>query len=119
MSGVRVALFEGGVGPGAAIDGKVTWDRRELHPTEVEIRLVWHTTGAVDRDQGTRIVGRFPVAAGVGELAFSIVAPDGPYSFSGKLLSIVWTLEAVVGPGSAQVPLVIGPGGREVVVGKA
>jgi len=99
------------------IQGRVLWDRRELQPEMVEVRLFWHTAGAGGKDQGAPIQEQFPVGAGLGELAFSMMAPNGPYSFSGKLLSIVWTIEVVVATQSVREMLVIGPGGREVVVG--
>lgn len=118
MSDLRVELVEVGVAPGGAIQGRVMWDRRELHPKQVEVPLGWHTAGAGDKDESAPLVERFEIGAGVGEIEFSFRAPDGPYSFSGKLLSIVWTVEAVVGTQSVRVPVVIGPGGRELVVGR-
>jgi hypothetical protein len=47
---------------------------------------------------------------------FQIVLPDGPYSFSGKLISLVWCLELVVEPGSLceRKEIVISGSGTEV-----
>lgn len=48
MSDLRFEL----IAPGWTMRGKVTWDRRELHPQLVEVLLFWHTVGAGDKDKG-------------------------------------------------------------------
>jgi hypothetical protein len=54
-----------------------------------------------------------------GRRAFRFVVPEEPYSFSGKLISLTWALEAVAQPGErmGRRELVVGPGAREVVLG--
>ena len=45
--------------------------------------------------------------------------PESPYSFSGSLISLLWSLELIVDGGrcSTQVELVIAPERREIVLG--
>ena len=44
--------------------------------------------------------------------------PAGPYSFSGRLISLIWALELVAEPGNhvARVEITLGPDGQEVVL---
>ena len=70
-------------------------------PQSVELRLLWYTQGKGDQDVAA---GRPPWrCANPGEdeiRPFDIRLPEGPFSFSGKLISLVWALEAVAEPGS-------------------
>lgn len=52
--------------------------------------------------------------------AFSLALPRQPYSFSGKLISLVWALELIVEPGAnvARQAFVMSASGREVVLGE-
>jgi len=49
---------------------------------------------------------------------FRFLAPAEPYSFSGKLISLLWALEVVALPGheSARLDLTISPTGKEVLL---
>lgn len=103
--------------PGQEIAGEVRWaDLKESD--RIEVRLIWYTSGKGTRD--LEIVHVHPVDSvhGSGKEKFSFKAASHPYSFSGKLISIVWAVEAVVLPSGdvATKPILIGPGGLEVVV---
>ena len=52
--------------------------------------------------------------------SFSLRLPREPYSFSGKLISLVWALELIVEPGSnvTRQELVMSASGKEVVLGE-
>jgi hypothetical protein len=50
--------------------------------------------------------------------SFQIRAPKGPYSFSGKLISLIWALEIVVQPSeeSGRTLITISPTGEEILL---
>ena len=78
--------------PGEKIRGSVAWSF-EAEPEGVELRLFWHTEGKGDRD--LRVVDRvrFEFPSRVGTKPFEFTLPTEPYSFSGRLISVIWALE--------------------------
>ena len=103
--------------PGEAIEGVASW-RLDAPPQSVEVRLFWYTKGKGTRDVGVVQLVSVATPGAAGEERFEIFAPQGPPSFSGRLVSLQWALELVVEPGSLaeRVELVIAPEGREIVL---
>jgi hypothetical protein len=106
--------------PGEAITGAVSW-RLDAPGDGVEVRLFWYTRGKGTTDVQVVKAQQFDSAGPIGQRTFRFVLPNEPYSFSGKLTSLIWALEAVIQPGdrSQRLELVVGPKGREVVLGLA
>ncbi len=102
--------------PGSEIEVTGRWDLAE-QPESVELRLVWNTEGKGTTDIGVSVTEQieFPLASD--ERTIALRLPRAPYSYSGRLVSIVWALELVALPGEEadRVEITIGPGGREVV----
>lgn len=98
--------------PGEAIDGRVRW-QLETPPDAIELRLYWATEGRGTQDVTVERRTRIEASGQEGEAAFSLEAPPGPHSFSGKLVSVGWGIEAVALPAEdrigERVPLVISP----------
>lgn len=96
--------------------GRVRWQLGGRRADSIEVQLLWHTEGkgTQDADVVETVTIQQPPARG--ERAFTIQLPAGPYSCSGKLLSIVWKLQAVIEPGDdvTQTDLVLAPGEAEV-----
>jgi hypothetical protein len=103
--------------PGDVVDGVASW-RLDAAPQTVEVRLFWYTKGKGTRDVGITQLVSVATPGAAGEEHFKLVAPQGPPSFSGRLISLQWALELVVEPGSLaeRVELVIAPEGREIVL---
>jgi len=101
--------------PRETVEGTVSW-RFALAPAKVELRLLWYTEGKGERDLEVIEAVPFAAPAAAESRAFSLRLPPGPYSFSGKLISLRWALEAVAEPGdrSARTEIVVAPAGREV-----
>ena len=101
--------------PGERVEGQVSWELPEA-PRSLEVRLFWTTSGRGDEDQEIVAVEQVPSPAASGWLRFSFQLPAGPYSFSGRLVSLGWALELVAPHEemAASVPIVVGPEGREV-----
>jgi hypothetical protein len=106
--------------PGETIDGRVSWQADEA-PESAELRLFWYTRGKGTQDVGA--VGSVPFATPQmnDSRSFALALPRDPFSFSGKLISIVWALELIVEPGSnvERQEFVMSPTGAEVVVGES
>ncbi len=109
-------LEQTAIAPGSEIRGTVRWEFPAPAPEWIEVRLIWYTEGKGDRDLGIAAIHKTSSPDPAGETAFSLMAPRYPNSFSGKLISVCWALEAIAFPGleATQCELVIGPGGQEL-----
>ena len=105
--------------PGEEISGAVGWQLTQP-PKSVEVRLFWYTRGKGTEDVSVVDTVRFDNPKQEEARPFSFTAPAGPYSFSGKLISLIWALELVTEPGneSARLDLTISPTGKEVVLNR-
>lgn len=103
--------------PGEEIEGMVAW-RFDEAPRSVELRLFWYTQGKGDQD--VEIAATFPFDAPGAEdrRGFRLQAPAEPWSFSGKLISLSWALEAVAQPGdrAGRTEVLISPTGSEILL---
>lgn len=116
MSELRIDLDGGrnAFAPGETLAVRVAWHLASP-PKRLELRLFWYTEGKGTQD--VEIVERHPLEGGAfGEQRVSLRAPSGPYSFSGRLISLLWALEAVAEPGGevARREIVLSPSGEEV-----
>lgn len=104
--------------PGDTIEGSVSWENLRVNTEEIDIRLIWYTTGKGDRD--CEIIANQLVTSPeiMGKTRFRFVAPKRPYSFSGKLVSLVWAVEVVNIPDleAEQVEFVVSNSGTEIVL---
>jgi hypothetical protein len=101
--------------PGELIEGEASW-HLEGEVEAIEVRLFWYTTGKGSRDVEIVRTLHTDSPATSGHRDFSIRAPDGPYSFSGKLITLSWAIELVALPGgeTERLDLLIGPQPVEV-----
>jgi len=101
--------------PGRELTGTASW-QLERGARELELRLFWFTRGRGTEDAGVVQTIRFEHPLNEETRPFHFVLPEGPYSFSGKLISLVWALELIVEPSKEVVrrEIVVAPGGQEV-----
>jgi hypothetical protein len=106
--------------PGSDTTVTTSWTLDEA-PDAIELRLVWNTSGKGDRDLQVVQTHRFETPPATGRQTTTVPLPWGPYSFSGKLISLIWALELVVLPSSESIrkEITIGPNALEVLVGAA
>ena len=101
--------------PGETINGSISWSL-PVAPAQVSVELFWTTRGkgAIDSEVVQSKQIKQPGAAG--EERFALVIPNGPYSFSGKLVSVLWGLRLIIHPSQeqAQVNLTVSPTGAEI-----
>ena len=103
--------------PGEEIKGIGVWQLNK-NADAVEVRLFWYTRGKGTQDVGIADKVRFDNPTLQGGQPFSLKAPNGPYSFSGKLISLVWALELIVLPSgdTERLEITISPSGHEILL---
>ena len=103
------------IAPGEALRGRIGWEVPEP-PENIELRLFYFTKGRGTRDVGVIDTQTWPSPGASGTQAFHFDLPPGPYSFSGKLVAVVWALELVLQPSghTERVEFVYSPDWREI-----
>lgn len=103
--------------PGDTIEGNARW-QLEPEPNGLELRLFWFTQGKGNQD--VEVIRKISInnAGASGRRNFALVLPEGPYSFRGKLISLVWAIELVSDePEEAtRIEFVVSPTGQEVMI---
>lgn len=101
--------------PGDTVEGTVRWQLPEP-PREIELRLFWSTEGKGDQDLEVVETVPFDNPGAMDRRIFRIRLPAGPYSFSGKLITLHWALEAVAQPGdhAGNLTITVSPTGAEL-----
>ena len=93
--------------PGDEIQGEVRWELPQA-PSRIVVNVYWFTCGSVSNiEQGLELTS----AETAGTLPFTFKLPATPYSYSGKLFSISWEIEAYsVSPGERYaLPFIMSP----------
>jgi len=101
--------------PGGEVRGQIEWELTS-QAKRIEVRLFWYTRGKGTTDAQVVKIHRLDAMTPHGREPFRFVLPEEPYSFSGKLISLVWAIEAIADPGqrTARLELVVAPEGKEI-----
>lgn len=101
--------------PGEEVKGRVSWEL-DKPPQSVELRLFWYTRGKGDQDVSVVQTVDFSNPSQYEQRDFSITLPDAPYSFSGKIISLIWALELVAQPSGTteRLEILLTPTGAEI-----
>ena len=117
MSELRVALDDGSLAfaPGEEVRGRASWTL-DADPESVEVRLFWRTEGKGTQDVGVADSTTFEPPGKQDRREFRLKIPSGPYSFAGRLVAIVWSVEVVAEPGSeaGRQDIVVSPTGKPI-----
>ena len=101
--------------PGQTVPVTAKWNLKA--PLDaVELRVVWNTAGRGDVDLQIAEAVRIESPPPSDTRQITLTLPRQPYSFSGKLVSLVWALELVAMPSlaSTRTKITIGPGGKAI-----
>ena len=103
--------------PGEEIAVSARWSLGRP-PEGVELRIVWNTTGAEQRDLQVVEIVRIESPQTEETRQLTVRLPREPYSFQGKKLSLVWAFELVALPSKAstRLEIEIGPGGKKIIL---
>ncbi len=119
MPGLRLHISENHTAftPGETITGTAVW-QVENRPQKAELNLIWSTRGKGTQDVEIIETIPFPDPQARDSRPFRLQLPAAPYSFSGQLISLVWTLELNLDPGDhhAAEEIILAPGGQEVLL---
>jgi hypothetical protein len=120
MSELEINLRENrtSYAPGETVYGSVQWNVG-ANPKRLDLSLLWYTAGKGTRDVGVMETVEIDNPGAFGSRDFAFTLPHGPYSFSGKLISLIWTLELVCSPGEQTVrqEITVSPSGHEILLG--
>jgi hypothetical protein len=102
--------------PGEIISGTVSWSDLAPQTEGLETRLLWYTEGKGSQDVEVVDSVKHEAPQSAGSFRFEFVAPTRPFSFSGKLISLLWTIEVVLFPSHEgfREPLTISSDGSEI-----
>jgi hypothetical protein len=105
--------------PGESLSGRASW-QVEGQPSSAVLKLFWYTSGKGTRDIGVVNTTVFPSPRPQDQREFTLPLPREPYSFSGKLISVVWAVELLVEPGghAERLEFVLSGTGQEVVLAR-
>ena len=119
MSEFAIETHDGRTGfePGETVDLLVAWKLEEA-PESVEVRTCWMTWGKGSRDVAVVQTERLEAPRAAEGRRLRLELPRHPYSFSGKLVSLVWFLEVVALPSKEgnHLNITIAPGGQEILL---
>ena len=103
--------------PGETIKGTISWFSEDAVEA-TELNLCWYTEGKGTEDAA--IIGTFSVSnpERSDSRSFELTVPNGPYSFSGRLISLRWTLELIIHPSgeSQRIDILVGPSAGEITL---
>ena len=104
--------------PGNIIAGTIRWADIKENTEQIDVRLIWYTKGKGERNH--ELLDSHPIVnpQNQGESGFQFAVPHRPYSFSGKLVSLVWAIEAIAFPDleAEQLEVVISKDGKEIIL---
>lgn len=106
--------------PGDTIAGIAGWELDSL-PRSAEVCLLWHTSGKGNRDVGVVDRAMLMPTGPTDALPWRLRVPAGPYSFSGRLITLAWSIELVIEPGPHvhRLDITVSPTGEELALGSA
>ncbi len=115
---IQLANSEACYLPGEAISGRLDWSGLPEESESLEVRLIWFTRGKGTRDFEVIDATTIESPSQDGETMFQFVAQRYPNSISGKLISVVWAVEAIVFPEceAEHHELIISPTRRELYI---
>ncbi|MBN1507073.1 MAG: hypothetical protein JW955_09520 [Sedimentisphaerales bacterium] len=119
MSRLDIELNDGRgtFAPAETVEGRIEWNA-DANPKALELSLLWYTSGKGTQDICVVHTRRIDDPGALGSDEFRFALPPGPYSFSGKLISLIWALELTCTPGNETVrkEIVVSPTGREILL---
>lgn len=118
MNEIFINLRQLSFKPNDEIKGSVHWVL-DKEPKDMAVRLFWYTRGRGTEDLSIVASVSIPPKKR-GEADFHFPIPAGPYTFSGKLISVIWAIECVANPSDecARQEITVSPTGEEILLGQ-
>ena len=120
MSELRIELDEGRTvyRPGDSVSGTATW-KLDDPPDSIEVRLGWYTEGKGTTDAAIVHTLHEDRPGRTGSNPFEFELPIGPDSFSGSLITLIWTVEIAIEPvgDHESATIIVSPTDDEIALG--
>lgn len=116
MNYLTLKLKDKQLQPLESLTGEVAW-QLDNTPKYMKLRLFWFTRGRGSDD--LRVVEeRELTAMKQGTIPFTFTLPAGPYSFSGRLITLTWAVEVVTDNKKvfSSKEFVLSPTGEEILL---
>lgn len=94
MNSVKLQLHGSTLKPGAELCGSANWET-EADDAVLHLRIGWRTSGTGTEDLEIVDVWETPIRH-TGQLEIKRELPVFPYSFSSKLITLTWFIEASI-----------------------
>jgi len=103
--------------PGETIEGAALWECPKA-PKRAEVRLLWFTQGKGTTDTETVAREEFSNPLPGDTRTFTFTVPEAPYSFSGRLIALIWAVELVLEDEDEfqRISITVTPDGQEVSI---
>lgn len=103
--------------PSEVVSGICSWSFN-TDPKGIELRLFWYTSGKGTVDVDTVDVLSINEPQKEGKRDFSFTLPAIPWSFSGKLISLIWAIEMIAEPGgeTERFEITVSPSGKKILL---
>lgn len=120
MNSLRIELDQNQTAyqPGQTISGTASWQHDRV-PKNACVRLYWHTQGKGTEDAGVAEEFILDMPQMSDRRRFEWTLPAGPYSFSGRLISLIWGVELEVDKEYCNTDIIVAPNGEEIVLGSS
>jgi len=114
---IAIADYKTSFTPGETVRGSIRWSLPQA-PESVEVSLFWRTEGKGIQDAGVIDTAKFDKPDSLGQREFTFTLPQAPFSFSGKLISIIWAIEATIYPAgqTTRQEITVSPTGQEAIL---
>ncbi len=99
--------------PGETVEGVASWQLRKA-PKSIKVQLGWFTEGKGTQDSRVQDTVTFDAPETTDAQIFQFTLPQEPYSFSGKLISLIWRVELIAGRVREEKRIIVSPTGREI-----
>lgn len=115
--GIKTELDNLAYTPGEVLRGEVNWKVDLMKNSNGgEVRLFYYTSGKGTRDVETIATHKVDIRTELGSQKYEFQLPGEPYSFSGKLVSLIWAVEFQVleSDETERLEFVMSPDGQEI-----
>ena len=93
MQTIEIELSQTQYEPGEIMTGRVVWNFSKA-PKQISLQIAWHTEGRGSEDSHIEYEQHWDTDMHSGSQNFRFKLPPSPYSFSGTLIELIWSVSA-------------------------
>ncbi|MBN1982674.1 MAG: hypothetical protein JW795_14160, partial [Chitinivibrionales bacterium] len=114
MPKITIQLDSNSYDPGSALNACISWDVDQEKTHCIDMNLLWFTEGKGTPDYEVVQTVHHETPLRCGQKRFCLNLPLAPWSFSGRLISLVWAVEARIDSNKTldRIPFIMAPQGK-------